>query len=152
MSRFDEYLGFMKRYLSFFEVVKDNERNKMEALLSNDLKKIESAMSQHQSDVKKIEILEKQRRELSIELGFGERDFKQVCELFEGEEKKVLSDLRASLQNTVKNIKYLNKKSIEIANMQLYYYGELAADEEAHLYNAKGKPEVAAANLLNKQV
>ena len=152
MSRFDEYLGFMEKYLSFFESVKENERAKMEALLSNDLKKIESAMSQHQSDVKRIELMERQRRELSIALGFGEKDFRQVCEMFEGEDRKALSSLRTSLQNTVKNIKYLNKKSIEIANMQLYYYGELAADEEAHLYNAKGKPEVAAANLLNKHV
>ena len=149
MERFNEYYDFMKGYLSFFEGVKDNERNKMHALLSNDLKKIESAMQQHQSDVKKIELIEKQRRELSERLGFGQMDFSAIIDLFEGDERNKLWGVKNNLQITVKNIQYLNRKSMEIANLQLNYYGELAADEEARLYNAKGKPEVAAANLLN---
>ncbi|MBE6836708.1 MAG: flagellar protein FlgN [Ruminococcus sp.] len=149
MERFNEYYDFMKGYLSFFEGVKDNERNKMHALLSNDLKKIESAMQQHQSDVKKIELMEKQRRELSERLGFGQMDFSAIIDLFEGDERNKLWGVKNNLQITVKNIQYLNRKSMEIANLQLNYYGELAADEEARLYNAKGKPEVAAANLLN---
>ncbi len=152
MERFNEYYGFMKEYLSFFEGVKDNERIKMNALLSNDIKRIETAMQQHQSDVKKIELIEKQRRELSEKLGFGKKDFSEIIGLFEGEERNKLAGVKNSLQIAVKNIQYLNRKSMEIANMQLNYYGELAADEEARLYNAKGKPEVAAANLLNTKV
>lgn len=149
MERFNEYYDFMKGYLSFFEGVRDNERIKFNALLSNDLKRIETAMQQHQSDVKKIELIENQRRELSEKLGFGKKNFSEVVELFEGEERNMLWRIKNSLQITVKNIQYLNRKSMEIANMQLSYYGELAADEEARLYNAKGKPEVASANLLN---
>lgn len=152
MSSFAEYFGFMNSYLSFFENVKEKEREKMQALLSNDLKRIESSMQEHQTNIKKIELLEKQRRELSDRLGFGEKDFREITELFEGEERNSLASIRIKLQNTVKSIRYLNKKSEEIATMQLNYYGELAAAEEAHMYNAKGKPEVAGANLLNAKV
>lgn len=151
MEGFNEYYRFMKEYLSFFEGVRDNERTKMNALLSNDLKRIESAMQQHQADIKRIELLEKQRRELSEKLGLGTMDFAAVVEKLEGEEKKQLSMIKNALFHTVKNIQYLNRKSIEIANMQLCYYGELSADEEARLYNSKGKSEIAAANLLNTQ-
>lgn len=152
MERFNEYYDFMKDYLSFFEGVKDNERIKMNALLSNDIKRIEAAMQQHQSDVKKIELIEKQRRELSEKLGFGKKDFSEIISLYDGEERNKLSGIKNNLRIAVKNIQYLNRKSMEIANMQLSYYGELAADEEARLYNAKGKPEVASANLLNTKV
>lgn len=154
MDKFNEYYDFMDGYLDYFMKVKDNERGKMEALLSNDLKKIEEAMQEHQASVKKIELLEKQRRELSKQLGFGEMNFQEIISTFDGEERKKLSLVRAKLQNTVKSIKYLNKKSLEIAGMQLRYYGELAgnAEEDAHIYNSKGMPELSNSTLLNTKV
>lgn len=149
MDKFNQYFQFMKEYSALFETVKEHEKSKMQALLSNDLKQIESAMSVYQTDIKKIELMEGQRRDLSSKLGFENMDFGEIAKSFEGEEKYELLKLRAELQRNVRNIQYLNRKSMEIANLQLSYYSELASDEEAHMYNAKGKSQIAGANLLN---
>lgn len=149
MEKYTKLKTFMDEYILLFDEVKQHEKNKMQALLSNDLKKIESAMQIYQTDIKKIEIAEKQRRELSQELGFGEMDFGEIAKSFDGDNRYRLLKMRSELQCTVRNIQYLNKKSMEIANMQLSYYNDLANAQEAHMYNAKGKSEIAGANLLN---
>lgn len=149
MENYNKLKTFMGEYISLFDEVKQHEKNKMQALLSNDLKKIESAMQVYQTDIKKIELVEKQRRELFSSLGFGEKTFEEIANDFDGDDKYGLLKMRSQLQGIVRDIQYLNQKSMEIANIQLGYYNELAKDEETHMYNAKGKSEIAGANLLN---
>lgn len=154
MDKFQMYYDFMAEYASFFFDVENVENKKLKALLSNDLSLIETAMSEYQTCIKKAQQYETNRIKLCEKLGFKDMKFKQISNLFEGDEKRRLVIQNNSLESTIRTISYLNKRSMEIAKMQMKYVEELAnSRENAHMYNSSGKSDSALENLnlLNKK-
>ena len=49
MSEFTTYYEFMDKYEEFYKTVKQAEEEKLEAILSNDLSKMESSLSAYES-------------------------------------------------------------------------------------------------------
>ncbi len=152
MSAFEEYYGFMEKFISFYIEAQKCELEKFDALMSCELPRIQDAMNNYQSVIKKAQSYEDERIELCKRLGFENMAFSEVLRHFEGEEKTKLTEQKNRLTSIIKNIKYLNKRSMDFVNVQL---GEIEqAASIASIYNTKGLADshLANSNLLNKQI
>ena len=156
MNSFETYYDFMDKYEKFYKKVRDEEENKLNTLLSNDIKKIEAVLFSYQKYVTEIQHYEEKRIELCEKLGFKGTSFADIIENFDGEERKKLTEQKQRLENLVNNVSYMNKKSLEIADIQLKFVQEIAehSPENSKSYNAKGESEAPLrnSNLLNKTI
>jgi len=156
MSEFTTYYEFMDKYEEFYKTVKQAEEEKLEAILSNDLSKMESSLSAYESIIKQAKQYEEKRMKLCASMGVDGTSFEAVSAHFEGEEKQRLILQKTRFERLIETVNYLNKRSMEISDIQLKYSEELAkkSPEATHCYNSKGETEPAlkGSNLLNKQV
>ena len=107
MSAFEEYYGFMEKFISFYIEAQKCELEKFDALMSCELPRIQDAMNNYQSVIKKAQSYEDERIELCKRLGFENMAFSEVLRHFEGEEKTKLTEQKNRLTSIIKNIKYL---------------------------------------------
>ena len=105
----------MEVYTCFFEQVESKQEEKLEALLSGDLKKVEGAIVMQQALDKQITNMEEQRIETFMRLGIPEKTFRELVEENQGENKKALGNLFERLDRSIGNIRFLNKKAIKLA-------------------------------------
>ena len=153
LTAFEEYFGFMERFIAFYKEAQKAELEKFDALMSCELSRIQEAMKNYQSVIKKAQAFEDERIELCKGLGFENMAFSEVLRHFDDDaQQQKLKEQRDRLSSIIKNIKYLNKRSQDFVNVQL---GEIEqAASIASIYNTKGLADshLANSNLLNKQI
>ncbi|WP_028510906.1 flagellar export chaperone FlgN [Ruminococcus sp. NK3A76] len=152
MTAFEEYYGFMERFTAFYIEAQKCELEKFDALMSCELPRIQEAMNNYQSVIKKAQAYEEERIELCKKLGFENMAFSEVLRHFDDDEKTKLTEQKNRLTSIVKNIKYLNKRSMDFVNVQL---GEIEqAASISAIYNTKGLADshLSNSNLLNKSI
>ncbi len=119
MEHFEEFYNFMLEYTEFFEETAAKEREKMSALLSDDLRRIERCLNEHQSTLKKTEIYETEREKLQAKIGLGGKSFRQIIAMTDGEEHEQLRKLYNRFKVAVDNVSHSNKTSLQIAETNM---------------------------------
>lgn len=113
-----ELLDFLEEYRSFFQQMEQSERDKLEALVSNELPRIEHAISIAQANTKRLENLEQRRAQLQERAGLADLTFSQLTEQLP-EHRRTLTELFGRIQACVEEIKFYNTKSMEVAKTNL---------------------------------
>ena len=110
---------FMERYTTFFEEMVELEKVKLSVLMSNDVQAIQANLLEQQSNAKRIENIEIERQNFFQVHGFNELSLREVIALCDTEQKVVLEHTYERLQHAISQIKYNNRKSMEIIHMNL---------------------------------
>ncbi len=110
---------FMERYTTFFEEMVELEKVKLSVLMSNDVQAIQANLLEQQSNAKRIENIEIERQNFFQVHGFNELSLREVIALCDTEQKVVLEHTYERLQHAISQIKYHNRKSMEIIHMNL---------------------------------
>ena len=110
---------FMERYTMFFEEMVELEKVKLSVLMSNDVQAIQANLLEQQSNAKRIENIEIERQNFFQVHGFNELSLREVIALCDTEQKVVLEHTYERLQHAISQIKYNNRKSMEIIHMNL---------------------------------
>ncbi len=113
---------FMERYTTFFEEMVELEKVKLSVLMSNDVQAIQANLLEQQSNAKRIENIEVERQNFFQTHGFNELSLREVIALCDTEQKVVLEHTYERLQHAISQIKYHNRKSMEIIHMNLSIY------------------------------
>lgn len=113
---------FMERYTTFFEEMVELEKVKLSVLMSNDVQVIQANLLEQQSNAKRIENIEIERQNFFQVHGFNELSLREVIALCDTEQKVVLEHTYERLQHAISQIKYHNRKSMEIIHMNLSIY------------------------------
>ena len=113
---------FMERYTTFFEEMVELEKVKLSVLMSNDVQAIQANLLEQQSNAKRIENIEIERQNFFRVHGFNELSLREVIALCDTEQKVVLEHTYERLQHAISQIKYHNRKSMEIIHMNLSIY------------------------------
>lgn len=141
MEEYSEFYGFMEEYAGFFEGLVQQEQEKLEALLSNELKDIEQSISAQQAATMRMEKYEKRRMELQNAAGFEELTFRQIIEKAQADQKAPLEALFTRVTQAVDQIKFYNEKSMELVRTNLQLLNDAVSPEkrqEAQSYQASG--------------
>ena len=127
----EELFTFLTEYMEFFEKMEDTQQEKLELLLSGDLKKIEQSIMVQQAMDKQLENKEKARLTLFQDHGLEGKTFRDILllqpESGKGPEtpwcRQEWMQLYDRLKKAIDNIRYYNKKSQEIARSELIKTG-----------------------------
>ncbi len=110
---------FFDEYAAFFEETASLEQEKLEALLSNTLSRIEHAIARQQAIGKRLENLERKRIALQKAAGMENLTFNEILLAAPAEERQRLKRLFDRTQCAISNIRYINEKSNAFAKTQL---------------------------------
>ena len=113
---------FMERYTMFFEEMVELEKVKLSVLMSNDVQAIQANLLEQQSNAKRIENIEIERQNFFRVHGFNELSLREVIALCDTDTKIKLEHTYERLQHAISQIKYNNRKSMEIIHMNLSIY------------------------------
>lgn len=155
MKNFDEFYNFMLEYTEFFEQTAVLEREKMCALLSDDLRRIEKCLNEHQSTIKKAEAYENEREKLQARIGLGGKSFRQIMALTDGDEYEALRKLYNRFKTAVDNVSHSNKTSLQIAETNMKIIESMTATvNDAKCYDSKGAQTSKRRNMgfLNTKI
>ncbi len=156
MEGFSEFYDFMSEYTDFLEETAEKEKDKLSALLSDDLKRIEHCLNEHQSTIKKTEYYEKEREKLQRRLGIATLTLKEIIERnSDPEEKELLEKLAERFKIAIDNVKHANKTALQVAQMNLQIIENVAPSgvTDAKCYNSKGIPSVRKnMGILNTKI
>ncbi len=156
MENFAVFYDFMTEYTDFLEETAEKEKDKLSALLSDDLKRIEHCLNEHQSTIKKTEHYEKEREKIQKQLGIGGFTLKEVIEsCSDPEEKELLEKIALRFKIAVDNVKHANKTALQVAQMNLQIIEDVMPQgvTDAKCYNAKGIPSIRKnMGILNTKI
>lgn len=155
MNGYQEFYDFMQEYTTFFQNAAATEEEKLRALLSDDLHRIERALTVHQRLIKQVEQYEKQRAALQERLGLQGKTFKEIISMEDVSHQQELKSLFSSFDAAIRNIKHSNSRSLDIARLNLQILEELqpAGVTDSHCYTQSGTVEhnSKSSGMLHKQ-
>lgn len=114
-----ELFSFLEEYADFLAHMVKDEEEKLAALLSNSLPRIESAISTAQANAKQMENFELSRMRLQEQAGYGGMSFSEIIESAPEEESQGLEALLRRIQGYVDDIKFHNTKSMRVARTNM---------------------------------
>ena len=117
--KYQAFFEFMSEYTVFFEAVVVQEKTERAALLANDIGQVEQSLARQQAVIKQIENMEHRRVDIQEESGLAELTFREILSRMVIEEREVFSPLIERMEKAVTEVKYLNGKSREIAQVNL---------------------------------
>ncbi|MCI8441145.1 MAG: flagellar protein FlgN [Provencibacterium sp.] len=121
----------MAGYAGYFEGLAEGEKDKLDALLSHDLQRMERSIAQQQAVEKKMEQLEELRESLQQAAGFGNMTGQQIIALLNGAEKNELEQAYKRLSDAVASVKFYNQKSMDVCKQNLQLIGSEVVDPAA---------------------
>lgn len=110
-----EFKNFMEDYTGFLAEMARNEREKLEALNSWNLERIEHSIAASQANAKKLENYEAKRISLQEEIGCADLTFKDIINQSEPADQGRLRQLFERFEKSIKEIRFNNDKSMAVA-------------------------------------
>ena len=128
MSEFATFLTATERCVAQCKSMLAFEQEKRQALLADDLTRLESMIQAQQAAIMRLESLEKQRMEAQEKAGYNTMRADEILELLdEGPEKDALARHVIELKQTMDDIRYQNDRAMEIARANLQIVNTLVA-------------------------
>lgn len=124
-----------------------SEQEKRQALLAQDMTRLEAVLPVQQAMVMKLESLEKKRAEAQNAAGFAGLTASAILERLSKEDRAQLEPLFRETRETAAQYSELNRAALEIANTELRIMDQIvrtAGVEGSGLYGQNGRVENAA--------
>ncbi|MEG0754164.1 MAG: hypothetical protein RR461_10045 [Angelakisella sp.] len=115
----EEFYSFLVEYANFFREMAGFEQQKLEVLLGNRLPEIEHAISVTQANAMALTNLENKRIRLQRDAGLAEMSFSQLAETASEGSRQQLRELMDQLNGYLRDIKFYNTKSMDVAQLKL---------------------------------
>ncbi|MDL2295072.1 hypothetical protein LJC60_10755 [Ruminococcaceae bacterium OttesenSCG-928-D13] len=111
----DEFVSFMVDYTAFLARMRADENDKLAALSSRELSRIEHSISVSQANAKQLGNFEARRQALQAAAGYEGLTFRQLIELAPDEDQDRLWQLFTRFEGSVAEIRFFNDKSMAVA-------------------------------------
>jgi len=114
-----DFYMFLQEYADFLEEMIEAEKEKLAALVSNELVRIEHSITVQQATAMQFENMEKKRLKLQRNAGFENMTFSEIIEAAREEDQQMLSLVFRRIQQALDQIKYLNSKSMDVVKTHI---------------------------------
>lgn len=151
----EAYLSFLEEYAGFFEETARHEEEKQADLKSNQIKRIEAALSRQQAVVMEMSNLEKRRDALQQAAGLGQADFWEIAGQLENGERERFLQAVERLQAAVTGLRQSNAQSMELAQDRLDVISTLLPElprETYSPYTSRKGPDHGKSSLFNSKI
>ena len=158
-GKLKEYADFLEQYVQLLSEQLLQEKDKREALLDNDPKRIEAVLQAQQAALMKLKNFEQKRIEMQDKLGFSGMSAEEMLKALESRGCEELGRLRTlfkKLRDTANEIKEFNKISTDYAKKQLKFIELLTqqdgGDGSDGIYGSQGSKEFKSGHTLEKTI
>jgi len=134
MSSFKSLCDFFEKYTSFLEDMEQVQKEKLEAVLSGDLDRMERSIKTQQAYAMRLDNIESRRIKLQKEAGLSDYTFSQIVDAADPTLRNDLRTLLGRATNAISNIQYFNSKALEVSRENLRTLGA-EGDLEAKVYS-----------------
>ena len=148
----DKLIEFLKKYILFFQEVEQKQEEKLEALATGKIGRIEEMIVMQQALSKQMENMEQARLALFRETGYETKTFREVIEAAVGTDKKELTDLNGQLEASIGNIRFLNEKCMKLAESALASYGITADRSKGGAGQKYEQAGVSGGRILERKI
>ncbi|MDL2327149.1 hypothetical protein LJC64_00605 [Ruminococcaceae bacterium OttesenSCG-928-A11] len=129
----DEFVSFMVDYTAFLARMRTDENDKLAALSSRDLSRIERSISVSQANAMQLDNFEARRQALQAAAGYEGLSFRELIAKAPGEDQDRLWQLFTRFEGNVAEIRFFNDKSMAVARDNM-----IEIDPESVLPSGKG--------------
>ncbi len=156
MKNYNEFYTFMSQYTEFYFEVAANEEEKMNALSSDNLTKINKILSEYQMFIKMAEQYERKRQQLFKEQGLEGKTFREIIDMETGQSHDELEELFYDFQEAVTVARDFNRRSLEITKNNLHNSDILSYNDvtDPACYDQSGtisSSKYSGVNLLDRK-
>lgn len=113
------FFEFLNEYRDFLHEMIETEQEKLAALVSNELIRIEQSLSQQQLMAKRFESMESKRSSLQRQAGFANLSFTEIINLSEEADRPSLFACFGNITQSIEQIQFLNQKSMGLVRDQM---------------------------------
>lgn len=132
MKDFLILVSFLREYENFFAEFKAEEEKKLQSLTTWNLEEIDKCNALQQAYQMKMESLEEKRQNLQKELGLEGYTFSQVINAAPEEYKSELQSIFLNTESAIKEIKYLNQKSMDVVHTNIKTIGKKLPEDNSN--------------------
>ena len=119
-KEYSEYISFLEKYKDELVVALSNEREKYQALIDNDVERLEGMLQLQQAETMKLKSFEHKRLTMQEDLGFKDYKAKEIiAAIGDKETGDRLRELFGQISSLAGRIKQQNSMAIERANENL---------------------------------
>lgn len=111
----EDFVAFMVDYTAFLGRMRADESDKLKALSSRDLSRIEHSITVSQANAKQLQNYEAKRMAIQAAAGYDGMSFRQLIVEAPTEEQDRLWQLFSRFENNVAEIRFFNDKSMAVA-------------------------------------
>ena len=123
------FFQFMVKYTEFMDSMVEQEDKKYGALISNDIARMDKAISEQQAMLMRLEVLEKQRVEMQDNIGFKNFTFKQILDSVDPQDSDEFQVLFDRISRYTEQIQISNERSKDFVKMNLHILNMLSTDD-----------------------
>lgn len=118
-AQVDELMEFLGRYCAALSQMAEGEKEKLHALTSNSLPRVEHAISLAQANSMQIENLEKQRIALMTGFGCGNYNHRELLGAVQPERREALLGVIRQFEEHIETVRFYNSRSMDVARDNL---------------------------------
>lgn len=111
----EDFVAFMVDYTAFLGRMRADENDKLKALSSRELPRIEHSISVSQANAKQLQNFETRRVAMQAAAGYDGLSFRELIEKTPGNEQDRLWQLFSRFENNVAEIRFFNDKAMAVA-------------------------------------
>lgn len=139
----EEFLLATKRCTEHLREMIPQEKEKYQALISDDTQQIEEMVQNQQAAIMKLKSLEAARLHAQEQAGFADRSADEILELVTQTDKAAVSEAFTDLRNAAKELRLCNAKAMEIARASAAFHKSNTPNAKTPMpakvtYGAKG--------------
>ncbi len=138
MADYEKIIVFFNDYLNHYKGLLAFEQEKLNFLISNDIKKLNDSLSNEQAFIMKGEALEKKRISMLKGEGISELHFKEMIDNAPKNYQDRLICVYTALQNYIMEVKRINELSMEKVSDRLKRINEKTNTKTSGTYNEHG--------------
>lgn len=113
MLNYERFRDFMIEYTDHFDSMVIQEQEKLNALLSYELKRIEHAIAAQQASSMQLANLEKKRIKMQADDGMSELSFREIIATVDGDRRFELQALFDRMQRSIDEVKRYNAEAMD---------------------------------------
>lgn len=126
----EELLCFLEEYAAFFEQYARREEEKLAALKSNKLDRIEKTLANEQAVVMEMGNLEKRRAALLEAAGLEGKTFREIADLLPGEESGRCTAAQERMEAAIASVREGNRQCMEVAREKMAILAKVLPESE----------------------
>lgn len=140
MEKYTEFNALIKDFIELFDTLIDVEQKKLDAVIANDIAKVEESIKKEQAVILQLRGLERHRESAQVSMGMKDLTFREILEQAPEDVSKALTPMFQELTQKVHTFQSINDNAKDAINVKLHHIQSMLNPSGAgsKVYSASG--------------